>query len=135
MIVATPVFEGGLIGGKMFDELDIHDVNLTKRAGPPAPIPLDVHRHITNAVDAARPSFLQPIWVEPLHQGVGVARGSRLFDLLSRDLVRVTPSKLLAPGTRAKQTHRQGEQSELQKCPWVLVYPSHDLAELSEPSE
>lgn len=129
MIVSAPVFERGFIGVKMLNELDVHDVNLPKRAGTSAPIPLNVHYDVTNAVDTARSSFLQPVRVEPLHQDVGVACGSSLFDLLLRDFVRVIPRKLIATRTRAKYTHRQGKQSKLQKCPWVLVCPSHDLAE------
>ena len=99
----------------MLDGLDVHHVNLAERAGASASTPLHVHYDITDGAYAARPSFLQPIRMEPPHEHVGVARGADLLDLLLRNFVGVVASrKLLASRTRSKNSHRYGEQTELE---------------------
>ena len=129
MIMPASVFERGLIGVKMLNEFDIHDVNLTESVGSPPTTSLDVHCDLTDPVNTARPSFFQPVWVEPLHEDVGIACGPNLLDLLLGDLVRIPSGKLLTTSTRSKDAYRQGKQSESQEDPWVLTIPFHGVGE------
>lgn len=106
MVVTTSVFERCPIGAEMLDGLYVHDVNLTERAGASPSTPLHVYYDITDGAYAARSPFLQPIWVKPPHEHIGIARRSHLLDLLLRDYVGiVAPRKLLASRTGSKHPY------------------------------
>ena len=107
VIMSTSIFERSFTGVEMLDRLNVHDANLSKGFGPPAPISFDVHDDIALLLDAARAAFSQPVRMEPLYEEVRIPYGTGFLDLLLRDFVRILSRNLVPSDTSSNPSHDQ----------------------------